>query len=54
MPRALRAEFEGAVYHVMTRGNERHSIFRADTDRQQFLDTLAEGVERFGLAAKTS
>jgi REP element-mobilizing transposase RayT len=42
-------EFAGAVYHVMARGNERREIFRDDNDRQRFLETLAEAVERFGL-----
>ena len=41
-------EYEGAVYHVMARGHERRPLFRDDHDRQQFPDTLAEMVERFG------
>ncbi|MBV6504430.1 MAG: hypothetical protein AKCLJLPJ_02568 [Fimbriimonadales bacterium] len=49
MARPVRVEFEGAIYHVMARGNERRPIFRDDTDRKRFLDTLAEAVERFGL-----
>jgi putative transposase len=49
MARSLRVEFTGAVYHVMARGNERKAIFRDDRDRQRFLDTVAEVVERFGV-----
>ena len=49
MARPLRVEFAGAVYHVMARGNECRDIVRDDKDRQRFLDTLAEAVERFGL-----
>ena len=49
MARPIRIEFEGAVYHVMARGNERREIFRDDHDRHRFLDALAEAVERFGL-----
>jgi len=48
MARPLRVEFAGAAYHVMARGNERKAIFRDDQDRQRFLETLAEMVERFG------
>ncbi|MCX7915276.1 MAG: transposase [Verrucomicrobiae bacterium] len=47
--RAIRVQFAGVVYHVMARGNERRKIFRDDRDRQRFVETLAEAVERFGL-----
>jgi REP element-mobilizing transposase RayT len=33
----------------MARGNERRNIFRDDRDRNRFLETLAEMVERFGV-----
>jgi putative transposase len=49
MARPIRVEFEGAVYHVMARGNERQAIFRDDKDRQGFLDVLSQMVERFGV-----
>lgn len=42
MPRKLRVEYSGAVYHLMNRGDRRESIFNDDTDRQLFLDTLGE------------
>lgn len=45
MARPLRIEYEGAVYHVTSRGNERKSIFRDDEDREIFLNTL-EKVNR--------
>ena len=48
MPRRVRVEFDGAVYHVMARGNERREVFRNDSDRLRLLETLAEMVERFG------
>ena len=38
MPRALRIEFPGAVYHVMARGQRRELIFRNDADRADFLE----------------
>jgi len=49
MPRRVRVQFPGAVYHVMARGNERREIFRDDEDRKRFLVALAEGGPRFGL-----
>lgn len=49
MARPIRVEFEGAVYHVMARGNERKAVFRDDQDRRRFLEALAEMAERFGV-----
>ena len=40
MPRALRIEFEGAIYHVMNRGDRREPICRDDVARKRFLETL--------------
>jgi putative transposase len=48
MARALRIEFENALYHVTSRGNERRAIFRSDTDRRTFLGFLGEAAVRFG------
>jgi putative transposase len=48
MARPLRIEFPGAVYHVTSRGNERRSIFRSDSDRKAFLSFLASATRRFG------
>jgi REP element-mobilizing transposase RayT len=42
MPRALRIEYEGAIYHVMNRGDRREDIFLGDEDRRLFLKTLEE------------
>lgn len=42
MPRQLRLEYPGAIYHVMNRGDRREAIFRDDADRQRFLSTLSE------------
>jgi len=41
-------EYEGAVYHVMSRGNNRGSIFGDDEDRKVFLATLGEACGRTG------
>ena len=48
MPRKARLEFEGAVYHVMDRGNRLEAIFLDDEDRQLFLKTLWQVCERTG------
>jgi hypothetical protein len=42
MPRQLRIEYPGAMYHVMSRGNRRQDIFLDAVDRHGFLKTLAE------------
>ncbi|MCX6922351.1 MAG: hypothetical protein NT154_03915 [Verrucomicrobia bacterium] len=39
----LRIEYPGAMYHVMTREDQREDILRDDEDRQQFLSTVREG-----------
>jgi REP element-mobilizing transposase RayT len=44
MARALRLEYEGAIYHVIARGDRREAIYRDDRDRQRFLEKLAETV----------
>jgi REP element-mobilizing transposase RayT len=47
MARAWRIELEGALYHVVSRGNNRRDIFFNDDDRRLFLDTLGEMAQRF-------
>ncbi len=47
MARPLRIEYDGALYHVTSRGNERKPIFRDNTDRGLFLNTLAQVTQRF-------
>ncbi len=48
MPRQLRVEYPGAIYHVMSRGNGCQNIFYDDVDRQDFLKTLAEACQKTG------
>ena len=47
MARPWRIEYEGAYYHVLSRGNERRDIFFGDGDRRLFLSTLGEASDRF-------
>ena len=44
MARHLRLEYEGAIYHVTARGNERGVIFQNDRDRERFVEKLEELV----------
>ena len=46
MPRKLRLEYPGAMYHIMSRGNRREKIFLDDVDRQDFIKTLAEACQK--------
>ena len=47
MARAWRIEYEGALYHVLSRGNQNQDIVINDDDRKLFLDTVVEMGERF-------
>ncbi|MDR4510069.1 MAG: transposase [Candidatus Brocadiaceae bacterium] len=49
MTRPLRIEYEGAFYHVLSRGNERKEIFRDDKDRSLFTEILGEMSSRFSV-----
>src|SRR5579862_4560068 len=46
MARKLRIQYEGAIYHVMNRGDHREDIFHDDHDRKLFLKTLEEACAK--------
>ncbi|GAB7025467.1 REP-associated tyrosine transposase [Geotalea toluenoxydans] len=48
MARPLRVEYEGAVYHVTARGNERGKIFFSKRDYEKFKGYLAIAKEKYG------
>lgn len=48
MPRQVRIQYPGAMYHVMSRGNRRQNIYLDDVDRHDFLKTLAEASQKSG------
>lgn len=48
MARPLRVQYEGARYHVVSRGDGRDAIFRSETDRVSFLETLAQACGKTG------
>ena len=47
MTRQWHIEFEGAYYHILSRGNERRNIFTDNDDRISFLEILGKMSERF-------
>jgi len=47
MARPLRIEYDGALYHITARGNERKPIYKDDEDRTVFLDVLKLVNSRF-------
>lgn len=47
MPRKPRIEFEGAFYHVITRGNQRQKIFKDPADFQKYLQLLTVYKNRY-------
>jgi len=49
MARPLRVEYDGAFYHVISRGHRRENIFRNDGDRNKFLNKLSIAAERLQL-----
>lgn len=49
LARPKRILFEGALYHITSRGNERRKIVQSDSDRRLFTRTLGDTVEEHGL-----
>jgi REP element-mobilizing transposase RayT len=47
MARKPRIEYEGAFYHVITRGNQRRKVFRDDNDFRKYISLLAFYKERY-------
>lgn len=47
MARPLRIEYDGALYHITSRGNERKPVFKDDEDRRVLLDTLHRVNKRY-------
>jgi len=48
MPRPIRPQRAGAIYHVTMRGNNRSDIFFVDDDRDRFLHALSTVRHRCG------
>lgn len=50
MSRPLRLELSGGLYHVTSRGDRQEDIYLDDTDRQAWLEVLAQCCERYNWA----
>ena len=48
MPRKLRLEYPGAIYHVINRGNYRSWVFESEGAKKSFQKALFEACERAG------
>ena len=48
MARKLRLQYEGAVYHVINRGNYRRDVFETADKAKAFEECLFEAAERMG------
>ena len=46
MARPLRIQFEGAIYHVMARGNGKQLVFHGEDDYQRMLTGIEQTVRR--------
>ena len=49
MARPLRVEFDNAIYHVTSRGNDRKKIFLSKWDYVKFTEYLAGAKEKYGI-----
>lgn len=49
MARQWRIEYEGAYYHIISRGNEGREIYGDDDDRELFLTVIGEMCARFDM-----
>ena len=47
MARRLRVEYDEALYHITSRGNEQKAIFKDNQDRHWFLAILYEVNKRY-------
>ena len=47
MARPLRLEFAGALYQIISRGDRRETIYRADDDRDAWLEILGNVYDRY-------
>ncbi|EGO62371.1 transposase, partial [Acetonema longum] len=48
MARQTRIHYEGAIYHVMARGNNREDIFLEPNDKIKYLNLIHRYKQRYG------
>ncbi len=49
MSRPLRIEYRGAVYHLMNRGSARRKVFLSRGDYGEFLKTVSQAHDLWGV-----
>jgi len=49
MSRSWRIEYEGALYHLLSRGNQGTDIFVDEKDRGRFIDTVGDMSEKYDM-----
>ena len=54
MPRKQRIEYPGAIYHVISRGNDRKELFLRQNTGEAFERCLFETVDRDYLSTDTA
>jgi putative transposase len=47
-------EYPGAIYHVMSRGDQRESVFVHEGDRHEFPKTLGDASAKSGFLAEST
>jgi putative transposase len=53
MPRPLRAQVPGGIYHLMNRGVRGEPLYTEDSDHEQFMALLAEACARYRWLLRT-
>ncbi len=48
MPRSARITIENACYHIITRGNQKQTVFKDPTDYQKYLLLLSRYKRKYG------
>jgi len=49
MARQLRIQYEGAIFHVFSRGHRGERIFKEEKDKINFLEKMIEMVEKYNI-----
>ena len=47
MPRKPRIHYEGALYHVIARGNNREYIFKNEIDKEEYLKKVTKYIDKY-------
>lgn len=47
MARKPRVHYEGAVYHIITRGNNREQVFHESADKKKYLEYLKDSIIKY-------